>query len=326
MHAVLFRILESEPEPVQRWFPDGPDPVAALAAKALTKDPGRRFANGSEMAARCARCARSWPGRARRPQGRWPRSCSREGERRSRSLTPSPRPPAATSPSRPSSIRTPRPRGPGGRRGREPTLSGKAPTRPGVRGAPTDAAAASPGAARLGDAGWRRGRGRRGRGAAWHGGCCGPSGRDVADPTAASGADGHERARAAAPRGRARPRPGEPAGSRVPGRPSSTPSGPSGCRPTTPRRSGSARPPARPWTPPRRRPPRPGRRSSRATPPTAGRRLEELLEIQPKHPAVAELTTELNASFRPQAEQARSAMRQPGPGATPGARGRPPTR
>ena len=43
---------------------------------------------------------------------------------------------------------------------------------------------------------------------------------------------------------------------------------------------------------------------------TAGRRLGELLEIQPEHPAVADLTGQLNDSFRPQAEAARVAMRR----------------
>ena len=29
MHAVLFRILESEPEPVRRWYPDAPAPIVS---------------------------------------------------------------------------------------------------------------------------------------------------------------------------------------------------------------------------------------------------------------------------------------------------------
>jgi serine/threonine-protein kinase len=51
MHAVLYRILETEPESVRRWNPDVPEPVVALAGEALAKDPARRFPTGSEMAA-----------------------------------------------------------------------------------------------------------------------------------------------------------------------------------------------------------------------------------------------------------------------------------
>jgi serine/threonine-protein kinase len=51
MHAVLYRILETEPEPIQRWMPHVPAPVAALAEKALAKDPAQRFVNAREMAA-----------------------------------------------------------------------------------------------------------------------------------------------------------------------------------------------------------------------------------------------------------------------------------
>jgi serine/threonine-protein kinase len=50
MHAVLFRILESDPEPIKRFLPDVPPPVAAVADKALMKDPRLRFATAAEMA------------------------------------------------------------------------------------------------------------------------------------------------------------------------------------------------------------------------------------------------------------------------------------
>ena len=64
MHAVLFRILESEPEPVPRWYPDAPPSVVDLAVKALSKEPEQRFATGSRMAAvvRAARAELSGEG------------------------------------------------------------------------------------------------------------------------------------------------------------------------------------------------------------------------------------------------------------------------
>jgi serine/threonine protein kinase len=49
MHAVLFQVLENDPEPPRRWVPTLPPVLVDLVEKALRKDPAERFANGGEM-------------------------------------------------------------------------------------------------------------------------------------------------------------------------------------------------------------------------------------------------------------------------------------
>ena len=62
VHAVLFKILESEPDPVERWIPDIPTPVVGLAVRALAKDPKARFGDGAEMAATVSGVRSAFPG------------------------------------------------------------------------------------------------------------------------------------------------------------------------------------------------------------------------------------------------------------------------
>ncbi len=62
VHAVLFKILESEPDPVERWIPDIPTAVVGLAVRALAKDPKARFGDGAEMAATVSGVRSAFPG------------------------------------------------------------------------------------------------------------------------------------------------------------------------------------------------------------------------------------------------------------------------
>ena len=50
VHGVLFQILEQEPEPMRKWEPEVPPSAVALVEKALAKDPARRYADAGEMA------------------------------------------------------------------------------------------------------------------------------------------------------------------------------------------------------------------------------------------------------------------------------------
>jgi eukaryotic-like serine/threonine-protein kinase len=49
MHAVLFQVLENDPEPARRWVPNLPPILVELVEKALSKDPVERFQNAGEM-------------------------------------------------------------------------------------------------------------------------------------------------------------------------------------------------------------------------------------------------------------------------------------
>jgi tetratricopeptide (TPR) repeat protein len=49
MHKILFKVLEEQPEPVQRWVPTLPAPFGAFVEKCLDKDPQRRFQHAGEM-------------------------------------------------------------------------------------------------------------------------------------------------------------------------------------------------------------------------------------------------------------------------------------
>jgi tetratricopeptide (TPR) repeat protein len=50
VHGVLFQILEQEPEPLRKWEPEVPQGAVALVERALSKDPARRYADAGEMA------------------------------------------------------------------------------------------------------------------------------------------------------------------------------------------------------------------------------------------------------------------------------------
>ena len=142
MHAVLFRILESEPEPLRRWYPEAPAPVVALAARALSKDPEQRFADGARMAAVVRAVRAELSGEGSKPPGSLVTLLAAEESEATHAFSA----PAAAirgnlalealvaSDARaPEAAET--------RRG-EPTLSGKAPTRPGPSsGRPSSGAA-----------------------------------------------------------------------------------------------------------------------------------------------------------------------------------------
>ena len=49
MHAVLFQVLENDPEPPRRWVPTLPPVLVQLVERALRKEPARRFPNGGEI-------------------------------------------------------------------------------------------------------------------------------------------------------------------------------------------------------------------------------------------------------------------------------------
>ncbi|PYQ25540.1 MAG: hypothetical protein DMF81_01965 [Acidobacteria bacterium] len=49
IHAVLFQVLDHDPEPVRKWVPDVPEILVALVQRALEKDPARRFPDAGQM-------------------------------------------------------------------------------------------------------------------------------------------------------------------------------------------------------------------------------------------------------------------------------------
>lgn len=49
LHAVLFQVLEHEPEPVRNWVPDVPEVLVHLVERALRKEPAARFQNAGEL-------------------------------------------------------------------------------------------------------------------------------------------------------------------------------------------------------------------------------------------------------------------------------------
>jgi serine/threonine-protein kinase len=50
VHGVLFQILEHEPEPIRKWAPEVPPVLVAVVERALAKDPFHRWADAGEMA------------------------------------------------------------------------------------------------------------------------------------------------------------------------------------------------------------------------------------------------------------------------------------
>ena len=49
MHTILFKVLEEQPEPVERLVPDLPPRFVRLIERALDKDPAQRFQHAGEM-------------------------------------------------------------------------------------------------------------------------------------------------------------------------------------------------------------------------------------------------------------------------------------
>ena len=49
MHAVLFQVLQNEPEPLRKWAPDVPGILVEVVDKCLAKEADRRFADGSQL-------------------------------------------------------------------------------------------------------------------------------------------------------------------------------------------------------------------------------------------------------------------------------------
>jgi serine/threonine protein kinase/tetratricopeptide (TPR) repeat protein len=49
IHAVLFQVLEHDPEPVRHWAADVPEILVEIVHRALEKDPARRFQDGQQM-------------------------------------------------------------------------------------------------------------------------------------------------------------------------------------------------------------------------------------------------------------------------------------
>jgi serine/threonine-protein kinase len=49
MHAVLFQVLQNEPEPVRKWAPEVPGILVEVVEKCLAKDGAHRFADGGEL-------------------------------------------------------------------------------------------------------------------------------------------------------------------------------------------------------------------------------------------------------------------------------------
>ena len=49
MHAVLFQVLQNEPESVRRWAPEVPGILVEVVEKCLAKDAAQRFADGGEL-------------------------------------------------------------------------------------------------------------------------------------------------------------------------------------------------------------------------------------------------------------------------------------
>jgi serine/threonine-protein kinase len=49
MHAVLFQVLQNQPEPVRKWAPSVPPILVEVVEKCLAKDASQRFADGREL-------------------------------------------------------------------------------------------------------------------------------------------------------------------------------------------------------------------------------------------------------------------------------------
>src|SRR5205814_412322 len=49
LHAVLYRVMSAEPEPVRTWVPDMPAVMVKIIETALAKDPAERYQNAGEL-------------------------------------------------------------------------------------------------------------------------------------------------------------------------------------------------------------------------------------------------------------------------------------
>jgi serine/threonine-protein kinase len=49
MHSVLFQVLDQEPQPLRKWIPEMPLPVAHVVEKALAKDPKLRYQSAGDL-------------------------------------------------------------------------------------------------------------------------------------------------------------------------------------------------------------------------------------------------------------------------------------
>ena len=49
IHAVLFQVLEHDPQPVRNWAPEVPEILVEVVRRALEKDPARRFPDAAQM-------------------------------------------------------------------------------------------------------------------------------------------------------------------------------------------------------------------------------------------------------------------------------------
>jgi len=49
LHAILFRVLEYQPESIRKWVPEIPDDVVAIVEKCLAKDPAQRYQDGAAL-------------------------------------------------------------------------------------------------------------------------------------------------------------------------------------------------------------------------------------------------------------------------------------
>jgi serine/threonine protein kinase len=59
--SVLFQVVHKQPPPVRRWAPDTPSPLVTVVNRALDKDRARRYATGAEMRAALAAARQAVP-------------------------------------------------------------------------------------------------------------------------------------------------------------------------------------------------------------------------------------------------------------------------
>jgi hypothetical protein len=59
MHAVLFQVLQNQPEPVRKWAPTVPQVLVEVVERCLVKDSAQRFADGGELRAALAAAHRA---------------------------------------------------------------------------------------------------------------------------------------------------------------------------------------------------------------------------------------------------------------------------
>lgn len=306
VHAVLFRILEGEPEPVERWIDDVPAEVAGLVVRALAKDPDVRFGDAGEMTDALASVRASLPGgKTASDPATLATLLDNEAHQGATHILPTPSQGALALDALIDSGSNAREK----TRQSAPTLHGKAPTRPGTsRPAPSQASASASTAE--GGGVWVKAAAIAAAAVvglglvAW--GVLRPGSEPAPAPTEQSGPTAIEQQLLAAERKLAQEslqdREFASAADHAEKALAIVADDPEALRVREAARQaldaaeGAAA----------------GAREALAQgdTATAGRQLQQLLEVQPDHPAVTELTAALNDSFRPQAEDARSAMRR----------------